>query len=259
MYYISRLYNNKYGIIDTSDNIEEFYTKNEILGMDLPIKGVKNGYIRPYRVNLDLGFELTSAYFFDEYNGNSIAVNIRVYGNKLLEYAKQFYSEIEDNSFGVELLVEDNIPEFTSFEIDLNGAILKYSLFYRSGANENLYIPYKYSLDEEQRLFGEMDKAVKVAENNFRAIKKRFGYSGVAFKGCIMIDDNGYVHMKNTPNLKCKKDTLIMYFKKQYDRVYGNCNDKHVTLYDFLNNLEMDWLEIYIKQCVYYELTGNFC
>lgn len=50
MYYISSIKGNKYGVTDTKDGVEEFYTFSEIVDfvdkLNIPIKGVELGYVK---------------------------------------------------------------------------------------------------------------------------------------------------------------------------------------------------------------------
>lgn len=263
MFYISRKVGNNYGVVDTKDNIEEFYTREQILDtvskLKVSIKGVRENTVNVYAPKFDLDFTVNNAEFEDVIN-NIIAIDLSIKRNdKLFKFARQIYGNaIEDFSFGVEVRVEDNLPNYVSFEDEINGERFGYLLFYRSDDSINMYLPCNLSSIELNRLYSTIEKAKELAENKLIKKDNSFVYDGIAFKGKLGICDNK-VYLKSNSSVSCRKETLLNYFKESFDeRISSGAMDRDATLYEYLKDFDETWLKIYIERCHDYDVANGY-
>ena len=221
MYYISSLVggvsgNIKYGVTDNKDNVEEFYTVDDILKIvssGIKIRGVKGESINIFTQNCDLKFS------FREYIEDDGIIVVDIKPNETLKkLAHCIYPDVEfDDSFGSEFrIIRDTIDRFVSLENDVNGDRFGNYVFYRDACSLNLYLPYKFSSTEYSRLREIVDKCLDLADINKRKKKRedmklrlagvptQYSLEDYDFEGKLL-SDGKFIYYTSDKSMRCDR------------------------------------------------------
>lgn len=237
-----------YGITDTTDNVEEFYSIQQILDLNnsgIKIRGVKGSKIGVYTRKCDIIPRLRS--FDVDMTSNEIYINIDIEPNdKLFEFARSIYgsSVVVDKSFGIQVTLVDDCPEFTSYTQEVNGKRFRYHLFYRSDGL-NRFLPYNFTNVEMNRLYTIYNE-VRTKISKQAESKGIFTLEGYTFEGRIK-DEGDYL---NCEGYICPKDKFIESMKQGYkEDLQSRKIDREASFREWLNCINGVWIPHNVKLC----------
>lgn len=268
MYYISSLLggtskNIKYGVTDNKDDVEEFYTANDIFKIvdsGIKIRGVRNGSINIFTQNCDLKFS------FREYIEDDGIIVVDILPNEnLKKLAHCIYPDIDfDDSFGSEFQISrDIIVKFVSLESDVNGERFGKYVFYRDACSLNLYLPYKLSSIEYNRLREIVDKCLDLADINKRKKKRedmklrlagvptQYSLEGYDFEGKLL-SDGKFIYYASDKSMYCDRIKFEKSLRDDYKLMIEERElDIEATFMEYLETcITGSWIKHNVKLCM---------